>query len=205
LGIAFGFHGGFETVNSTVFRMASDLDQFGFFTRATLNAVEEDTPLDSNPTYAILHEPVYCTKKGTASNWAAARVGAELPSFAWTENEANIPPVAPPFFSGEMIFRFHFDTHPELKEMREAANILASFDGWDDLYDEEQLGRNDVPVYAASYVDDMYVDFEFARETAKLVRGIKVYETNVLYHNALKARTEEVLDHLFALRDDSLD
>ncbi|KAK1754945.1 proline iminopeptidase 1 [Echria macrotheca] len=205
LGMAFGFHGGFDTVNSTIFRMSSDLDQFGFFTRATLRAVEEDTPFDSNPIYAILHESVYCTKKGEASNWAAARVGAELPLFGWTKDEDNLLPVTPPFFSGEMIFPFHFETHPELKEMREAANILASFDGWDELYNEEQLRVNVVPVYAASYVDDIYVDFEFARETAKIVRKIKVYETNVLYHNALKAKTEEVLDHLFALRDDSLD
>lgn len=68
-----------------------------------------------------------------------------------------------------------------------------------------QLRRNDVPVYAASFIDDMYVDFELARETAGLVGAIQVHETNSMHHNAVRAKSGEVLDQLFRLRDDSLD
>jgi len=60
-------------------------------------------------------------------------------------------------------------------------------------------------VYAASFIDDMYVDFDFARETAGMINGIQVHETNGMYHNAVRAKSGEVLDQLFRLRDDSLD
>ncbi len=104
-----------------------------------------------------------------------------------------------------MIFKFMFDTFPELMPLKEVADILAEYDGWDDLYDEAQLARNEVPVYAASFVDDLYVEYELAKQTAKKVGNLKVYETNGLYHNAVRARTDEVLAQLFRLRDDSID
>jgi hypothetical protein len=72
LGILFGAHGGLDFVHQLVHRMRSDLDQFSFVTRATLQAVEDAITKDSNVIYAILHEAVYC--QGQASNWAAERV-----------------------------------------------------------------------------------------------------------------------------------
>jgi len=211
LGLSFGGHGGLDSVHSMILKLVTDLDQFGFFTRAALSAFEQQLPLDANPIYAILHEPIYNFKKGVASNWAAYRVGGEFRQFSWLPDRpdvglSEILSPEPLFFSGEMIYPFHFETYPELARMKEAARILASFDDWeDDLYDEEQLRRNEVPVYAASYVDDMYVDFEFARETASMVKGIQVFETNNMYHNAVRARTDEVLGQLFRMRDDSID
>jgi hypothetical protein len=106
-----------------------------------------------------------------------------------------------------MVFPFHFGpAFPALAPLREAADLLARFDEWDeDLYDESVLATNDVPVYAAAYVLDMYVDIEFSRETASLVRGTKVFETNVLYHNAVRAHADEVVAQLFRLREDTVD
>ena len=46
---------------------------------------------------------------------------------------------------------------------------FAGMDHWSDLYDEEQLARNKVPLYSSSCVDDMYVNFNFARETASKI------------------------------------
>ncbi|KAK0656735.1 Alpha/Beta hydrolase protein [Cercophora newfieldiana] len=204
-GISFGAHGGLDSIHSLVLKLVADLDQFGFLTRSSLVATEQHNPFDTNPIYAILHEPIYCFTKGIASRWAASRVGAENENFLWTQDESHITKGKPIYFTGEMIFPFHFDTYPELAEIKEAANILAEFDGWDDLYDELQLRRNDVPVYAASFIDDMYVDFNLARETAGLVGSIAAYETNSMYHNAVRAKSGEVLDQLFRLRDDSLD
>jgi len=189
--------------------MRLDLEQLGIISRATLAAIEQFIPLDTCPIYAILHESIYCVKKGMASAWAAEKVGRELQNFSWIAEPA--PPSSasssqgPLFFSGEMIFKFMFDVFPELMPMKEAAEILAAYDGWEELYDEKQLAQNVVPVYAASFVDDLYVDFDFARETALKVKGIKVYETNSLYHNAIRSRTEEVLMQLFRLRDDTID
>lgn len=62
----------------------------------------------------------------------------------------------------------------------------------------------EVPVYAASY-NDMYVDQVLARVTASRIKGIKVFETNVLFHSALRAKPDEVIRELLALRDDTID
>lgn len=207
LGLAFGAHGGLDSVHSTILKLKTDLDQFGFFTRASLTNLEDATSFDSNIIYAILHEAIYTEKPGIASNWAAYRVGKSLEEFSWLEKEPAISEfTAPPlYFSGEMIFPLHFETYPELIELREAAELLAKFDEWPDLYDEEQLRKNTVPVYAASYIDDMYVDYEFAKDTAALVKGSKVFETNQLYHSALRAKTDDVMRELFKLRDNPID
>lgn len=184
LGHMFGMHGGLDNVHGTLLRMSLDLDQFGFLTRPTLEQIETYLNFDVAPIYAILHEAIYCFKKGVASNWAAQQVGQELEDFRWlsTDNHGfDNPGLAsgrPLYFTGEMIFPFMFDDYPELNKMKDAAEALAKFDQWDELYDEEQLKDNTVPVYAASYIEDMYVDFGLARETARKVNGIKTFETN---------------------------
>ena len=71
-----------------------------------------------------------------------------------------------------------FDDYPELKELKDVSQLLAEFDQWEALYDERQLKNNTVAVYAASFIDDMYVDYDLARETARKVKGIKTFETN---------------------------
>ncbi|KAL2270126.1 hypothetical protein VTJ83DRAFT_2310 [Remersonia thermophila] len=214
LGLAFGGHGGLDSVHSLVLRLATDLDQAGKLTRASLAAFESHVPFEHHPIYALLHESIYNTKKTVAqpSDWSAQRVGQELSSrFAWLRDPGflrSTPQEQPLFFSGEMVFPFHFDgsAGPELKQMEPVATRLAKETEWDeDLYDEEQLRRNDVPVYAVSYIDDMYVDFEFARETARLVKGIKVRETNAWYHDAVRSKSDEVYATLFNLRDDEID
>lgn len=213
LGLAFGAHGGIDDVHSLVLRLAADLEQFNTFTRTALAAFEAQIPFDTHPIYAILHEAIYNTKQegASASNWAAYRVGQAQQPFSWLSDPQaflqSTPASEPLHFSGEMVYPFHFsDAGPELARMREAAEIVAATEEWDeDLYDEEQLRRNEVPVYAVSYVDDMYVDFELARETAALVKGIKVRETNEWYHDAARSKADDVYATLFKLRDDEID
>jgi pimeloyl-ACP methyl ester carboxylesterase len=209
IGISFGAHGGFDTVHGVLLELKTSLDQFGFLTRAALTPLETFTSFDTNIIYAILHEAIYCDGPGSVSEWAANRTGKSLKEFSWLNpQDAGARALAakePLYFSGEMVFPHHFETYPELVELKEAAEKLAQFDAWPALYDNEKLRKNEVPVYAASYVEDMYVDYDFARETAKLVKGTKVFETNVLYHSALRSRSDEVLRNLFALRDDVID
>ena len=50
-----------------------------------------------------------------------------------------------------------------------------------------------------SYVDDMYVDFELAQETARKIPCVKQYITNQMYHDGLRKNTKEVLGKLFEL------
>ena len=108
-------------------------------------------------------------------------------------------------FTGEMIYPFMFDVYPELKKLKAVGEGLAQVEDWPMLYDEEQLEKNDVPVYAAVYVDDMYVDYDLSLETAAKIKGCKTYITNALFHNALRAKSDDVLKELFALRDDLID
>lgn len=183
LGHMFGFHGGLDNVHAMLLRMNLDLDQYKRLTRPTLAQFETYLPFDTSPIYAILHEAIYCHRKGVASNWAAQHVGQELQPFRWLLDESELTLALgdkskPLSFAGEMIFPFMFDDYPELRMLKDAAQQLAVYDEWDDLYDQQQLANNQVPVFAASYIDDAYVDYEFAKETASKVKGIKTYETN---------------------------
>ncbi|KAK0729172.1 Alpha/Beta hydrolase protein [Apiosordaria backusii] len=211
LGMAFGCHGGLDAVHNLILKLISDLDQFNYFTTPTLMALEREVPFDTNPVYAILHESIYCAR-GVASNWAALQAARKFDEFfSWTEPDylrVSLPLHGKHrlYFSGEMVYPCFFDTYPTLRALKPAAEALAKHSNWaEDLYDEGQLRRNEVPVYAVSYIDDMYVDIEAARETAALVKGIKVHETNQLHHNAVRAKGDEVLGMLFRLRDDTLD
>lgn len=206
MGIAFGGHGGFDTVHSALLNLKTSLRQFGFFTRAALASIESFTPFDTNIIYAILHEAIYCDGPGSASNWSAYHVGQALAAFDWLRPGFSVAASEGPLnFSGEMIFPLHFETYPELAALRDVAERLAQRDDWPALYDRDVLAENSVPVYAASFIDDMYVDYDFARDTARLVKGTMTFDTNAMYHTALRAKSEEVLQHLFNLRDDVLD
>ncbi len=206
LGLRFGAHGGIDNVHDIVLRMNSDMNQFAFITRPTLSAIENLLDFDETVLYALLHEAIYCERQ--ASQWAAKRVAQSLPDFDWVYDSAwhrSIKEGTPIYFSGEMIYPFMFETYPELQKLRDVANILAEYKDWPELYDPAQLARNEVPVYAATYTDDMYVNFGLVQETLGKVKNCKQFITNMMYHNAIKSKADEVLKSLFALRDDSID
>ncbi len=56
-----------------------------------------------------------------------------------------------------------------------------------------------MPVAAAIYAEDPYVEARFSLETAQLVRGLRPWLTNELDHNGLRADGERVLDRLLGL------
>jgi hypothetical protein len=119
-------------------------------------ALETALTFDHMVLYTVLHEPCYC--QGQASNWAAERVGKTFKEFQWLNGwpqNASVVREHPLYFSGEMIYPFLFDNFPELEKLKPVAEILAQYSHWPDLYDEWQLARNEVPVYAATFVDDM--------------------------------------------------
>jgi pimeloyl-ACP methyl ester carboxylesterase len=206
LGLLFGGHGGIDNVHDIVFRMDSDLKQFSFITRPTLSAFDSLLSFDDSVLYAVLHEPLYCERQ--ASQWAAQRVGQSLQDFGWIKGGYPADTISkgkPLYFSGEMIYPFMFETCPELQKLRHVADILAEYKDWPELYDPKQLAKNEVPVYAATFVEDMYVDYRLVQETLMKVKNHKQLITNTMYHNAITSKTDEVLKALFALRDDSTD
>jgi pimeloyl-ACP methyl ester carboxylesterase len=199
LGIYFGKHGGLDQVHELVLRADTDLTQFGHLTRPTVIALEQAQSFDTNVIYALLHEPIYC--QGEAANWSAERLLEKFPEFSLQ----NVDDGKPVFFTGEMIYPFMFESYPELKKLRTVGHLLAEEKNWPKLYNNEQLKKNEVPVFAAAYYDDNYVDFDLSMETAKTIKGCKPFVTNSMYHNAISAKTDEVLKALFALRDDMID
>lgn len=195
-----------------ILRVHTDLSQAGHLTRQTLNMLDHALPYDNNPLYAILHEPLYC--QGEASDWSAWRVMAEFAEFdvdAALASPSN--PDSPEggderplYFTGETVFPHLFTSFAALRAMRNPAEMLARHAEWPRLYDLEQLReRNDVPVYAAVYLDDMYVDYGLSVQTARGIRGCRWFVTSLAKHDGLRRREEEVFGGLWALREEGLD
>ncbi|GMA16043.1 hypothetical protein GCM10025871_23740 [Deinococcus metallilatus] len=59
-----------------------------------------------------------------------------------------------------------------------------------------RLRENTVPVAAAVYAEDMYVERAFSEETAGLIRGARVWLTNEFEHDGLRTSGERVLGRL---------
>jgi pimeloyl-ACP methyl ester carboxylesterase len=137
-----------------------------------------------NPLYALLQEA--CWADGGSTRWAAKRL---LPA----EYEDD-----PELFVGEHVYPWMFEEYGALAPWREAAGILAARE-WPRLYDADRLAANEVPVAAAIYAEDMYVERAFSEETAAHIRGLRPWLTNEYQHNGLRADGERVLGHLIDL------
>lgn len=206
MGFAFGSIGGNDRVHNAIVQLSLSLEQHGFLGRACLELIENWIPYDANVIFGLMLEACFCDGPGSSSRWAAERLGKEKEAYAWLNpGFKSASTTGPIYFSGEMVYPFFFEVYPELKKLREVAHGIAAYDQWTPLYDQEQLRKNEVPVYAAIFVDDMYVDGDLSRETVKLVKGIKVFETNMLYHTALRTHMPELMQALFSLREDTID
>ncbi len=154
---------------------------------ANVSAVVNRAP---NPLYALMHESIYV--QGEPSAWAAARVLAINPDF--------LPDAASPLFTGEAVYPWYFEQDPALSPLRELADVLADrVAGWGALYDVEQLGRNTVPVAAAVYSDDIFVDRELSLATAAAVNGLQVWETADFHHDGIADDGEGIFARLLRL------
>ncbi|WP_285759736.1 alpha/beta fold hydrolase [Nocardiopsis ansamitocini] len=162
---------------------------------AFLTEVKEQLSFASTPLYAALHEAIYAQGAG-ATDWAAHRVRTEFPSFA---ADADLVSEAPLLFTGEMIYPWQFELDPALRPLRAAADLLAARTEWPSLYDAERLATTTVPVAAAVYHDDMYVDAGLSLETAAAIKGCRVWVTNEWEHDGLRASGGGVLDRLIAM------
>lgn len=162
-------------------------------------AVRTANSFAGHPLYALMHEVIYGQGERPTA-WSAERVRAEFPQFDAGSALAGDGPL---LFTGESIHPWHFTTDPALRPLRETADLLAARTDWPDLYDKERLAANEVPVAAAVYHDDMYVDTAHALATASGIRGLRTWVTNEFEHDGLRAGGPRVLDRLLAMvRDD---
>lgn len=95
-----------------------------------------------------------------------------------------------------MVYPWMFEQLDTLKPLREAAAILAEKADWPALYDASQLAANKVPLAAAVYVEDMYVEFDYSRDTLAGIPNSKAWMTNEFEHNGLREDGERILDTL---------
>ena len=99
---------------------------------------------------------------------------------------------------GEHVYPWMFEEYGALAPLREAADLLAERE-WPRLYDADRLAANEVPVAAAIYAEDMYVERAFSEETAAHIRGLRPWLTNEYEHNGLRADGGRVLGRLIDL------
>lgn len=196
-GACLGFQSGFGQLHRLISKCVIDLDTYKYLTRPTISDFEAMDHFDDAIIYAILHEPIYNT--GNAAQWSAER------QLAASVHYGKASASSPLNFTTEMITHSHFADCAELRPLLEAAEILAADKDWPALYDTAQLACNSVPVFAAVYHDDLYVDFDTSMATAKSIKGCKVFISNMFYHDGIRTGTAKVLDGLFALRDDVLE
>jgi len=186
-GSIFGMSYGFERVHYLLeIAFAGEREVSSQF----LRALDEQLPFDPAPIYSLLHEACYA--QGEATRWSAQRILSEFPEFS-LETDGAI------FFTGEMVYPWQFDDYRELQPLKEAAELLAEFDDWPALYDVDQLRANDIPVAAAVYENDMYVEREFSLETAAVI-GARAWVTSRYEHDGLRSWGTEVLGNLIALQ-----
>ena len=172
LGLWLGDSAGFELLHHVI--------ELPFGSSAFLYDVEAGVRFDRNPIYATLHESSYAD--GVATRWSADRL---LPDAVGEEG----------YFTAEHVFPWMWEDYGGLRPQRAAAELLAQHP-WPALYDAERLRHNDVPVAATIYVNDLYVERDFAEETASTIRGLRTWQTDEFEHNGLRADGERVLGRL---------
>ncbi|WP_427135977.1 alpha/beta fold hydrolase [Pseudarthrobacter sp. S9] len=142
-----------------------------------------------NPLYALMHESIY--GQGAATGWAAWRVLEDFPEFS--------PDAAEPLLTGEMVYPWYFEQDGALRPLRNVAQLLAGKADWKPLYDPERLALNAVPVAAAVYSEDIYVDRELSLETAAAVRGLQVWESADFHHDGIADDGEAIFARLLGM------
>jgi pimeloyl-ACP methyl ester carboxylesterase len=191
LGLQFGMSDGYEAIHYLLEEAwITGVDSKREINWNFLVHLEQLQSFDTNPIYSLLQDGCYTQQ--AAGRWAADRVLAEFPEFAHDRADRVL-------FTGEMVYSWMFDTYPQLKPLKAAAELLAQTAAWPMLYDVAKLKQNRVPVAAAVYHDDMYVHREFSEETAQIVPNMKLWHTNEYEHNGLRADGEKVLGRLISM------
>jgi pimeloyl-ACP methyl ester carboxylesterase len=184
LGLSLGFSDGMTTLNY-LFENAFINKELSY---TFLKNFMSYQTFDTNPIFTILHEACYAQNFST--NWSAMRVLDEFSEFNPAEGKQLL-------FTGEMLYPWMLDIYKNLKPFKGAANILANKEDWSVLYDKDRLKLNKVPVFAAVYENDMYVDRNYSIETAASIGNVKIWETNKYEHNGLRSDGDYILSKLF--------
>jgi pimeloyl-ACP methyl ester carboxylesterase len=188
LGLQLGFHDGYANLNY-LFENAISNEKLSYSFLKGLMGLQS---FDTNPFFTILHEACYAQQFST--NWSAERIRGEFPEFDPNSRD-------PFLFTGEMLYPWMMDQFQTLAPFKEATQLLAEKNDWPSLYDSTALSNIDVPIAAAVYTNDMYVDKDYSLDSAESIKGIQLWETDEFEHNGLRSHGEKVLSNLFELLD----
>ena len=166
--------------SSAGFERLHHLLELPFGSPAFLHDAQAASGWQRNPIYATLHESSYAD--GQPTRWSAHRLAPE-------------DAIRGDLLGAEHVFPWMWDDYAGLRPHREAAQLLAEH-RWPLLYDGDRLARNEVPVAATVYVDDVYVERGFAEDTARRIRGMRAWITNEYAHDGLRADGERILGRL---------
>lgn len=190
LGLDFGMKPGFDRVH-WIFDEAFADEAETRLSDTFLATVEAETGFHTNPLFIALQEAIYGPGP---SSWAAQRERDARPEFAESARPLN--------FTGETVFPWMFEEISGLRAFQAAVEHLAAHEQPIATYDHERLARNEVPVEAAVYYDDMYVDAQLSLDTASRVAGVHAWVTNEFEHDGL--RLGNVAERLFTALEQRL-
>lgn len=196
LGIRFGGAQGFEHIH---YLFENAFDRTGSLSYSFLKGFDNAISFDTNVLYALLHESIYC--QGAASNWSAESALMDLTCVNFRPNEA-VESGKPVYFTGEMVFPWMFEQFAQLRPLREVAELLSVHEDWPPLYDDNQLMKTEVPVAAAAYFEDMYVDIDLSMQTAAKIAGIRLFVTNEYLHSGIREDGPRILQKLLNMARD---
>lgn len=158
-----------------------------------LHQVLETTSTPSNPLYWTLQEFIYADGElDEPIDWAAAHEAARHPEF---DEDAR-----PLMLFGEAMFPWMFEEDPALIPFGSAMDVLMQDTSFGRLYDQGQLAANEVPLQAAVYFDDAYVDSGLQLDTLSRVGSSHAWVTNEFEHDGLHG--PDVFGHLLGLARD---
>ncbi|MFI6645511.1 alpha/beta fold hydrolase [Streptomyces sp. NPDC050504] len=185
LGLALGMGDGFERIH---WLLDEALDAEGELSETFLHQVMDLTSFADTPLFVVLHESLYGNAATGPTGWAAGRLLDGLPEFA---EDAD-----PLLLTGEMMYPWMCREIKGLRPFADAADLLAERADWPALYDLARLAENSVPLAAAVYHDDMYVDAGLSLDTARHIGASRVWVTNEWEHDGGAASGGRVLARL---------
>ncbi len=183
LGMDFGMKPGFERMHWLVEKAFA---RPGRLSTSFLADCLARSSSAGNPLFWTLQESIYGDGDNGPTAWAAQQERDRRPQF-----DAGRRPL---LFTGEMAFPWMFEEVRLLRGFAPAVHALASRSSWSRLYDPERLATNEVPVAAAVYYDDMYVDAHLQLDTLSRLGSAQAWVTNELEHDGIGSG--RVLTHL---------
>lgn len=170
---------GFGTGHQRLHWLVSEgLRKDGRLSGGFLETVLTKTSNAGNPLFWTLQESIYGHLDNGPFRWSAQRERDLRPGFAEDQR--------PLLFTSEMAFPWMFEEIRALRPFAPAMAELAAQEVWSPLYDLEALAANEVPLAAAVYADDVFVDAELQKETLGRVGNSRAWVTNEFEHDGIQ-------------------